>query len=84
MKDQRNHPVYFVSDRPEAYEIWAEVSHDEAERIGRTIAAHAHEDFPEIDFRVDHEWHVHPPGMEHVAAHIDAHLQSWVNEALGR
>jgi hypothetical protein len=76
--------VYYVSDRPEAYETWAEVSHEEAERIGRTIAWHAQRDFPEFDFRVDHDWHLHQKGMEHVAAHIDSHLQAWIDEALGR
>lgn len=76
--------IYYVSGRPEAYEIWGEVSHDEAAKIGRTIAGHAARHFPHVDFRVDGDWHVHQPGMEHVAAYIDGHLQAWVDEALGR
>lgn len=75
--------VYYVSDRPEAYEVWGEVGHEEAGRIGRLIAEHAGRHFPDIEFRVDRDWHVHDGGMEHVAAYIDDHLPGWVEEATG-
>lgn len=74
-------PVYYVSDRPEAYEICGEVGHDEAKRIGQLIAAHAGRHFPAIEFRVDSAWHSHQHGMEHVAAYIEAHWQDWVAES---
>ena len=77
-------PVYFVSDRPEAYEIWGEVSHDEAALIGRTIVERATQHFPGIEFRVDGGWHDHPHGLERVAIYIDAHWQRWVAEILKR
>lgn len=71
-------PVYFVSNRPEAYEIWGEVDHDAAQRIGSIIARRAAERFPEIEFRVDADWHEHPPGMALVAAYIEGAWQSWI------
>jgi hypothetical protein len=74
--------IYFVSDRPEAYEIWGEIGHDEAARIGRLIAERAGRHFPSIEFRVDGTWHLHQPGTERVAAFIEEHLQTWVTEAL--
>jgi hypothetical protein len=75
-------PVYYVSDRPEAYEIWGEISHDGAARIGRLIAERAGRHFPSIEFRVDGAWHLHQPGTERVAAFIEEHLQTCVTEAL--
>jgi hypothetical protein len=75
--------IYYVSDRPEAYEIWGEIGHDEAARIGRLIAERAGRHFPSIEFRVDGDWHVHQPGTERVAAFIEDHLPAWVSEALG-
>lgn len=74
-------PVYFVSDRPEAYEIWGEVSHDAARRIAALIAAHAGKRFPEIEFRVDGAWHSHPSSMGRVTEYIESHWQSWLAEA---
>lgn len=70
--------VYYISDRPEAYEVFGEVSHAEAKHIGRLIAAEAARVFPAIDFRVDSAWHSHQHGMEKVAAYIEAHWQDWV------
>jgi hypothetical protein len=70
--------VYYVSTRPEAYEYWGEVGHAEARAIGELIARRAAERFPNIDFRVDDAWHDHLPGMELVAAYIDAHWQDWL------
>lgn len=70
-------PVYFVSDRPEAYELWGEVGHDEAMAIARLIAERAARKFPAIEFRVDHGWHDHLPGMEKVSAYIEGHWQGW-------
>lgn len=79
MKGDR--PIYFVSDRPEAYEIFGEVGHAEAKRFGQLIAACAGRHFPAIEFRVDSAWHSHQHGMEHVAAYIEAHWQEWVAES---
>jgi hypothetical protein len=74
-------PVYFVSARPEAYEFWGEIGREEARRIAGLIARRAAERFPSIEFCVDDAWHDHLPGMEFVAAHIDANWQKWVAEA---
>lgn len=71
------HPVYFISDRPEAYEIWGEVGHGEAGMLARLIAEHAAKRFPHIEFRIDGEWHTHDHSMEPVTAYIEAHWQSW-------
>lgn len=73
-------PVYYVSDRPEAYEIAGEVSHDEAAAIARTIVEHAGRRFPGIQFRVDSQWHSHQPGMEKVAAYIEEHWEHWIGQ----
>lgn len=73
-------PVYYVSTRPEAYEVCGEVGHDEAEALARMIADHAARHFPKVEFRVDDAWHMHPPGMELVAAYIDDHVQGWAAE----
>lgn len=70
--------VYFISDRPEAYEVFGEVGHGEAREIGRLIAEKAGTAFPDIDFRVDSAWHSHQHGMEKVAAYIEGHWQDWV------
>jgi hypothetical protein len=74
-------PIYYVSARPEAYEYWGEIDRDEARRIAALIARRAAGRFPNIEFRVDDVWHDHLPGMELVAAHIDAEWQRWVAEA---
>ncbi len=71
-------PVYFVSNRPEAYEVAGEVGHDEAEAIARAIVEHAGHRFPGVEFRVDGEWHSHQPGMEKVAAYIEEHWEQWI------
>jgi hypothetical protein len=73
-------PVYYVSSRPEAYEIAGEVGHDEATAIARTIADHAAKRFPGVEFRVDGQWHSHQPGMEKVAAYIEDHWQEWTGQ----
>jgi hypothetical protein len=73
--------IYFVSARPEAYEYWGEIGRAEARVIAELIARRAVERFPNIEFRVDDAWHDHLPGMELVAAHIDANWQQWVSEA---
>jgi hypothetical protein len=74
-------PIYYVSARPEAYEFWGEIGRDEARRIADLIARRSVERFPHIEFRVDDTWHDHLPGMELVAAYIDANWQQWVAEA---
>ncbi len=73
-------PVYYVSSRPEAYEVAGEVGHEEAAAMARTIAHHAGHRFPGIEFRVDDQWHSHQPGMEKVAAYIEDHWQEWTGQ----
>lgn len=73
-------PVYFVSSRPEAYEYWGEVDHEQARHIGALIVRHASQRFPTIEFRVDDQWHEHLPGMTLVAAYIDGHWPQWLAE----
>jgi hypothetical protein len=75
--------VYYVSDRPEAYELWGEVSQEQASRIGRLIAARAGEEFLDVEFRVDGAWHCHPAGSERVAEFIEDHVPAWVAEVVG-
>ena len=79
MKTDR--PAYYVSTRPEAYEFWGEIGHHEARQLGKLIAERAAERFPNIEFRVDDAWHDHRPGMELVAAYIDANWQAWAEKA---
>lgn len=74
-------PVYFISDRPEAYEIWGEVSREEALSIAALIAARAAQRFPDIEFRIDGSWHTHPATMGHVAEYIEGNWQSWLTDA---
>jgi len=76
------HPVYFVSNRPEAYEVFGEVERREAHLIAEAIVAHARKRFPGVEFRIDDAWHQHQHGMEHVAAHIEANWEQWAEEAL--
>jgi len=76
--------VYYVSNRPEAYEIWGEVSHDDADSISRMIATFAGRRFPHMEFRIDGDWHVHEPGMEPVSAYIEKQLPGWIDKALAR
>lgn len=73
-------PVYYVSSRPEAYEIAGEVGHDAAAAIARTIAENASRHFPGVDFRIDDQWHSHQPGMEKIAAYIEDHWQHWTGQ----
>jgi hypothetical protein len=73
--------TYYISARPEAYEYWGEIGRDEARRIAELIAHRAVKRFPDIEFRVDDAWHDHLPGMELVAAYIDANWQQWVADA---
>ena len=73
-------PVYYLSDRPEAYEVWGEITIDAARSFAMHIARRAGERFPEIDFRVDGGWHSHQRGMEHVASVIEENWQDWVGE----
>lgn len=73
-------PVYYVSSRPEAYEYWGEIDHDEARRIGGLIVRRAGRRFPNVEFRLDEAWHEHPPAMTLVAAYIDGHWQKWLAE----
>lgn len=82
MNRLREKPVYYVSTRPEAYEYWNEIGPDEARQLGALIVEHAARHFPAIEFRADDAWHVHPPGMEPVAAYIDSHWQRWAAETV--
>lgn len=70
--------VYYVSSRPEAYEVFGEITYDEARHIGKLIAEHAAKAFPAIEFRIDSTWHSHQHGMEKVASYIEDHWQHWV------
>lgn len=78
MKTER--PVYYVSSRPEAYEYWGEIEHDQALRIAAVVARRAGQRFPRIEFRVDDQWHEHLPGMTLIAAYIDGHWLQWLAE----
>lgn len=71
-------PVYYISSRPEAYELGVEVSHEEAREFGRLIAERAARRFPGVEFCVDDSWHRHQHGMEHIAAYIEANWQRWI------
>lgn len=71
-------PIYYISNRPEAYEIFGEVPHEAAHCMGETIARQAALRFPDIEFRVDSTWHAHQRGMEKVTAYIESHWQHWV------
>lgn len=75
--DEKPHPVYFVSDRPEAYELWGEVSHEQAHQLAETIVRHAAKHFRGIEFRIDGHWHTQAPGTEPIANYIESHWQSW-------
>jgi hypothetical protein len=75
------HLVYYISDRPEAYEIGGEVGRDEARDFARVIAEHAARHFPRIEFCIDSDWHAHDEVMDEVAAYIESHWQSWVARA---
>lgn len=70
-------PVYFISDRPEAYEVWGEIGQEEAGKLAALIADHAGRHFPSIEFRIDGEWHTHDQSMDKVAAYIESHWQAW-------
>jgi len=89
MKQQRTggrvsaeRPVYFISNRPESYEYWGEVSSERADRLARIIAGHAASRFPGIDFRIDGQWHNHDPRTAKASSYIESHWQSW--EASGQ
>jgi hypothetical protein len=73
------HPVFFISNRPEAYEVWGEISHGEAETLARLIAARAAKRFPDIEFKIDGDWHTQDKSInvQHAAAYIESHWQSW-------
>jgi hypothetical protein len=70
-------PIYFVSNRPEAYEYWGEVSRERAEILAKIIAEHASSRFPGIDFRIDSEWHAHDPRTANAAMYIEKHWLEW-------
>lgn len=74
-------PCYFISDRPEAYEVWAEVTVDEARGIARIIRDRAAARFPDIEFVVDGLWHQHQHGLERVANWIEECWPDWIEEA---
>ena len=74
--------VYYVSNRPEAYEVCGEIERHQARAIARAIAEQAAKRFPGIEFKVDDAWHQHQHGMEHVAAYIEANWQRWADLVL--
>lgn len=69
--------IYHVSDRPESYELWGEVTRAEAREIAEAIVAHAAKRFPHVDFRVSGEWNVHGERTRLVTAYIEKHWQDW-------
>jgi hypothetical protein len=73
------HPVFFISNRPESYEVWGEISLGEAEVLARLIVEHASRRFPDIEFKIDGEWHTQDKSIkvQHAAAYIESHWQSW-------
>jgi len=77
-------PTYFISDRPEAYEVWGEVSYEDAKAIAKTIADHAARRFPDIEFRIDSAWHSHGSGLQKVAEYIDTNWEKWAAPLLER
>ena len=76
--------VYYISARPETYELWGEVDHDMARRLADLIVERTAKRFPTIEFRIDEDWHMHPSGLEIVSTYIDDHLQTWVAEVSAR
>jgi hypothetical protein len=77
-------PIYFISDRPEAYEYWGEVGHMEAKALAHLISAHAAKRFPNVEFRIDSQWHSHDPVLGLVAAYIDSHWREWATTMAGQ
>ena len=80
MTAPRARPIYFVSTRPEAYEIWGEIDRYTALRLARLIVERAEARFPAIDFQCDADWHVHTEETAVAAAFIEDHLPAWVAE----
>lgn len=76
--------IYYVSARPESYEVWGEVSRDEAMAIAMAIVRHAAAHFPHIEFRVSDTWMLHDKDMNSVAAYIDKHWEKWAISAHAR
>ncbi len=78
-------PIYQVSGRPEAYEIWGEVTHEQARAIAAVIVRQASAHFPHVEFRISDTWSMHGQGLNQVAAYIEKHWQRWaagvLNEA---
>ena len=68
--------TYYVSSRPEAYEVWGEVSKGEALELAREIAHHAAEHFPDVDFAIDENWHTHQAESD-IAAYIEDNWIAW-------
>lgn len=69
--------IYYVSARPESYELWGEVSREDARTIAAAIVRQAAAHFPDIEFRVSDTWVLHDRDMNEVAAYIDAHWEKW-------
>jgi len=68
--------TYYVSSRPEAYEVWGEISKGEAQGVAREIARHAAEHFPDVDFAIDENWHTHQAEAD-IAAYIEDNWMAW-------
>lgn len=75
-------PIYYVSGRPEAYEVWGEITSSEAKAIATTIVRQAAARFPHVEFRVSDGWSMHGQGMNQIAAYIDKHWERWASSAL--
>ena len=77
-------PEYFISNRPEAYEMAGEISAERAAVLASLIARRASECFPGIDFKIDSQWHTHDPELDGVAAFIESHWVAWAADAPGK
>lgn len=69
--------IYHVSSRPEAYEVWGEVSKERARAIAGVIVRQAAMRFPQVEFRISEGWAEHGQGMNQVAAYIEKHWERW-------
>jgi hypothetical protein len=76
--------TYHVSDRPESYELWGEVSRAEARTIAEIIVMHAAKRFPRVDLVISGAWNVHDERTKLVTAYIEKHWRDWVAKRLVR
>ena len=75
--DGHARPVYFISSRPEAYEVAGEVDLERARELAHTIAERAARRYPTVEFRIDDQWHLHDEQLTGVANYIESHWERW-------